>query len=335
MGANRPRVGSSTCVRSRVFYTDSVAKREDDEELSLEKTTVVKGDTFNQRIESATKAPPCIVMLEGPAGYVGKQWPIDRTDIIIGRSMTSGVFIDDRSVSRSHAKLSLTNGDVFILDLESSNRTVVNDDALPPLVPMKLNNNDQIKTGNVLFKFLERGSVEAHAIEQLQNKSEKDPLTGIFNKGALAVKGAEAFKRAKLLKVPMSLAVFDIDHFKKVNDAPGLGHAAGDYVLKELASVIGTKLIRGDDYFARYGGEEFVVLLFGSNLQQGNEIGERLRATIEGHTFVYNGIKIPLTISVGVSTKEPEMTSWEEMFGKADAALYVSKRGGRNRVTSA
>jgi two-component system cell cycle response regulator len=309
-----------------------VAKRDDDDEQTLEKTTVVKGDTFKQRMEDATKTPPCLIMLEGPAGYVGKQWPIDRTDIIIGRSMTSAVFIDDRSVSRSHAKLSLTGGDVFILDLESSNRTVVNDDALPPLVPMKLANNDQIKTGNVLFKFLERGSVEAHAIEQLQTKSEKDPLTGIYNKGALAIKGTESFKRAKLLKVPMSLAVFDIDHFKKVNDS--IGHAAGDFVLKELASVIGTKLIRGDDYFARYGGEEFVVLLFGSNLVQANEIGERLRATIEGHSFVYNGTKIPVTISVGVSTKEGEMSTWEEMFGKADDALYVSKRGGRNRVTS-
>jgi len=283
-------------------------------------------------MEDATKAPPCLVMLEGPAGYVGKQWPIDRNDMIIGRSMTSGVFVDDRSVSRSHAKLSLAGGDVFIVDLESSNRTVVNDDALPPLVPIKLNNNDQIKTGNVLFKYLERGSVEAHALEQLQTKSEKDPLTGIFNKGALQVKGAESFKRAKLRKVPMSIAVFDIDHFKKINDTHG--HAVGDYVLREMASVIGTRLIRGDDYFARYGGEEFVVLLFGSNLQQAIEIGERLRATIEGHPFQTNGARIPVTISVGVATKEAEMTTWEEMFGKADDALYISKRNGRNRVTS-
>jgi two-component system, cell cycle response regulator len=309
-----------------------VAKRDEDEEVTSEATAVVKGDTFRQRIEDATKAPPCLVMLEGPAGYVGKQWAIDRTDMIIGRSMTSGVFVDDRSVSRSHAKLTLSGGDVYIVDLESSNRTVVNDDALPPLVPIKLNNNDQVKTGNVLFKFLERGSLEAHAIEQLQTKSEKDPLTGIYNKGALQMKGTESFKRAKLLKVPMSIAVFDIDHFKKINDTHG--HAVGDHVLREMASVIGTRLIRGDDYFARYGGEEFVVLLFGSSLQQANEIGERLRATIEAHRFMNGETRIPVTISVGVATKEPEMTTWEEMFGKADNALYASKRNGRNRVTS-
>ncbi|HVK62362.1 MAG TPA: diguanylate cyclase [Bdellovibrionales bacterium] len=303
-----------------------------DDDHSDEKTTIVKGDTFRVRMEEATKTPPCLVMLEGPAGYVGKQWPIDKVDLIIGRSMSSSIFVDDRSVSKSHAKISNANGEVFILDLESTNRTVVNDDTLPPLVPMKLNTNDQIKTGNVLFKFLEGGSIEAHAMEQLQNKSEKDPLTGAFNKGALHMKGAESFKRAKLLKVPMSISVFDIDHFKKVNDT--YGHSAGDFVLKELAQVISTKLIRLDDYFARYGGEEFVVVLFGSNLTQAAEIGERLRATIESHSFVFNGTKLPITISVGVASIAPQMSTWEEMFTKADDALYQSKRGGRNRVTS-
>lgn len=304
-----------------------------DDEQDFEKTAVVKGDTFRVRMEQASRTPPVLIMLEGPAGYVGKQWPLDKNDLIVGRSMTSAIFVDDRSVSKSHAKISIVNGDVFILDLESTNRTVVNDDTVPPLVPVKLNNNDQIKTGNVLFKFLEGGSIEAHAMEHLQTKSEKDPLTGAFNKGALHMKGAESFKRAKLLKVPMSIAVFDIDHFKKVNDTHG--HPAGDFVLKELSAVIGTKLIRLDDFFARYGGEEFVVVLFGSNLTQATEIGERFRATIEGHAFMTSGVRLPITISVGVATVSPEMTNWEELFSKADTALYASKRTGRNKVTSA
>ncbi len=306
----------------------------DDEkdEIPEDKTNVVYGDTFRSRMKKADQAPPCLVMLEGPAGYVGKQWPIDSTDIIIGRSMSSTIFVDDRSVSKSHAKLAIAAGDVFIIDLESTNRTVLNDEAIPPLVPVKLTNNDQIKTGNVLFKFLERGSIEAIAIDQLQTKAEKDPLTGIFNKGSLLTKGGEAFKRAKLLKVPLSIAVFDIDHFKKINDT--YGHPAGDYVLKEIAQVVQNKLIRLDDFLARYGGEEFVVLLFGSSLQQAMEIGERLRATIEQHPFAFEGHRLPITISVGVSTKEASMTIWEELFSKADEAMYLSKNGGRNRVSS-
>ena len=306
-------------------------KRPDDENTE-EKTSVVHGETFRYKMQKADQAPPTLVMLEGPAGYVGKQWPLTTNDMIIGRSMSSAVFVDDKSVSKSHAKLQLTNGEVYVIDLESTNRTVVNDEVIPPLVPIKLGNNDQIKTGNVLFKYLERGSIEAVAIEQLQTRGEKDPLTGAFNKGALNMKGPEAFKRAKLLKVPLSIAVFDIDHFKKINDTHL--HTGGDFVLRELVQVVQTKLIRLDDMLGRYGGEEFVVLLFGSTLQQALEIGERLRLTIESHRFEFEGKHIPVTISVGVATKEPAMSTWEELFSKADEALYAAKRGGRNRVSS-
>lgn len=299
-----------------------------------EKTVISAGLTVNRRIQEATKVPPSIMMLEGPAGYVGKQWPIDKSEMIIGRSMSSQVFVDDKSVSRSHTKLILKDDQVYVMDLESSNKTVVNDEAIPPMTPVLVNDNDTVKTGNVIFKFRAKGSLEAHAMEKLQEKSERDALTGAFNKGALAMRGQESFKRAKLLKVPISIAVFDLDFFKKINDNPNLGHPGGDFVLKEVVQVISTKLIRADDFLARYGGEEFVVILFGSNLTQALEIGERLRATIEGHKFVYNGFEVPVTISVGVSTKQPEMSTWEELFAVADQALYQSKRGGRNRVTS-
>lgn len=300
-----------------------------------EKTVISAGVTMNRRIAEAIKTPPSIRMLEGPAGYVGKQWTIEKSELIIGRSMTSQVFVDDKSVSRSHTKIILKDNDVYLMDLESANKTVVNEEAIPPMTTVKIKDSDIIKTGNVIFKFHERGSLDAHASAQVQEKSERDPLTGAFNKGALALRGQESFKRAKLLKVPISIAVFDIDFFKKINDNPNLGHSGGDYVLKDLVKVISTKLIRADDFLARYGGEEFVVILFGSNLQQAVEIGERLRQTIESHNFVYNGHEIPVTISVGVAAKQPEMSTWEELFAVADTAVYASKRGGRNRVTSA
>lgn len=300
-----------------------------------EKTVISAGLTMNRRIAEATKTPPSIMMLEGPAGYVGKQWAVEKSELIIGRSMTSQIFVDDKSVSRSHTKIILKDNDVYLMDLESANKTVLNDEAIPPMTTVKLKDNDTIKTGNVIFKFRERGSLDAHAMSQVQEKSERDPLTGAFNKGALALRGQESFKRAKLLKVPISIAVFDIDFFKKINDNPNFGHSGGDYVLKDLVKVISTKLIRADDFLARYGGEEFVVILFGSNLVQAVEIGERLRQTIESHNFVYNGHEIPVTISVGVAAKQPEMSTWEELFAVADTAVYASKRGGRNRVTSA
>jgi diguanylate cyclase (GGDEF)-like protein len=307
---------------------------EDEDTLTSEQTAVVAGHTFNRRMEDVRRQPPCLIMLQGPAGYVGKKWSLDKPDLIMGRSMSAQIFVDDRSVSKSHAKLQVANAEVFIIDLESTNKTVVNDISIPALSPRRLANNDEIKIGNVLFKFLESGSAEAHAIEQLSERSERDALTGAFNKGALLLKGPDAFKRAKALSVPLSIVVFDIDHFKKINDAPGLGHPCGDHVLKDLSQVIQSKLIRSDDYFARYGGEEFVVILFGSGLPQAVDIGERLRNTIESHHFMWEGRRVPVTISVGVSTMQKEMSTWDELFALGDQALFSSKRGGRNRVTA-
>jgi two-component system, cell cycle response regulator len=312
----------------------SSAKKKDFDDNSTvteEKTSIVQTLTFDRRLQQMSKMPPSMVLLMGPAGYVGRHWSIDGDDIIIGRSMSANVFIDDRSVSKSHAKLTHSFGEVSIIDLDSTNKTIVNGAAIPPFVPKKLENNDQIKVGNVLFKYLAQGSLEAVAAQNLQQKSEKDALTTIWNKGALSVKGPELVKRAKLLGVPLSLLVFDLDHFKKIND--GYSHQGGDYVLKEVATVIQSKLIRGDDYFARFGGEEFVIVLMATNIKIGEEIGERIRATIEKHEFIFDGKKIPVTISIGISEMEPEMSTFDELFSKSDSALYASKNSGRNRVT--
>jgi len=304
---------------------------DDFETNTEEKTSIIKGETFSQRMKQVERVPPSLVLLMGPAGYVSRQWTIDNSDIIIGRSMTSSIFIDDRSVSKSHAKLTVSFGEVAIIDLDSTNKTVINGVAIPPFVPKKLNNSDQVKIGNVLFKYLEEGSIEAAAHQNLQTKSEKDSLTDIWNKGALLQKGPEFFKRAKLLEVPLSLLVFDLDHFKVVNDS--YSHQAGDHVLQQTAQIIQSKLIRNDDFFARFGGEEFVILLFGSNIQQAEEIGERIRATIEKHDFIHDGQTLPVTVSIGIAAQEEKMSSFDELFAKADSALYASKNSGRNRVT--
>ncbi len=296
-----------------------------------EKTNIVQTLTFDRRLQQMSKMPPSMVLLMGPAGYVGRHWSLESNDIIIGRSMSSNVFIDDRSVSKSHAKLTYSFGEVSIIDLDSTNKTIVNGSAIPPFVPKKLENNDQIKIGNVLFKFMAQGSLEAVAAQNLQQKSEKDALTTIWNKGALVLKGPELVKRSKLLNSPLCLLVFDLDHFKKINDT--YTHQGGDYVLKEVAQVIQSRLIRTDDYFARFGGEEFVIALSGINLKFAEEIGERIRMTIEKHDFSYDSKKIPVTVSIGISELEPEMSSFDELFAKADTALYASKNSGRNRVT--
>ncbi|MCB0419395.1 MAG: GGDEF domain-containing protein [Bdellovibrionales bacterium] len=299
---------------------------------ALDKTSIVQSDTFKVRIAEANQSPPCFVLLVGPAAQVGRQWAIQESDRIIGRAVGSYVFVDDRSLSKSHAKLILHAGEVKIIDLESTNKTLVNNKVLRPLTPEKLNNNDQVKMGNVIFKFLEKGNIETAAAAQTYDRGTTDALTGISNRGGLEEKGKEYFRKSDLLAVPLCVITFDIDHFKKINDTHG--HSAGDYVLQELASLVSERLIRGNDFFARSGGEEFTLLLLGGSKEAGLEISERIRQTIEAHNFNYEGIRIPVTVSLGVSEKTLNDHQWKDILERADAALYVSKGSGRNQVNS-
>jgi two-component system, cell cycle response regulator len=297
----------------------------------VEKTSVIQSETFKVRLAQAGQAPPALVLLVGPAQHVGRQWSLEGTDRIIGRSETSHVHIYDPSVSKSHAKIVIQGGEVSIIDLESTNKTIVNGKVIPSLTPVKLSNNDQIKTGNIILKFLARGNIETVSTAETFDRSQTDPLTGIFNRGALNAKANDFFKKSQVLDIPFTLLCFDIDHFKKVNDT--YGHSAGDYVLKEIARLIREKLIRENDFFARFGGEEFCVLLLGSPMTQAAEVAERIRSTVQHHSFEFQGRRIPITISLGLASANSMDQAWEPVFERADKALYESKRSGRNRLT--
>ncbi len=299
---------------------------------TADKTSIVASETFKGKLRAADEAPPAIIVLVGPTGYVGKQWLLTKTDLTIGRSVESDIYISDASISRAHAKFVVAGSEVSILDLGSTNKTSVNGHVLPALTAKRLKNNDQIKAGNIIFKFLERGSLEAISNQTVFEKAQKDALTTAYSKGALLEKGPEAIKRAETLNEPLSVITFDIDHFKKVNDTHG--HPGGDYVLKELGTLMQSKLVRSHDFFARYGGEEFVLILQATPLKTAQDVAERIRHTVQVHSFVFQNKTIPVTISVGVAEKLPT-DNWEQVYNRADKALYLSKQNGRNKVTAA
>ena len=126
---------------------------------------------------------------------------------------------------------------------------------------------------------------------------------------------------------------FDLDHFKKINDTHG--HDAGDYVLKEITSLIRTGYLRPKDVFARYGGEEFVVLLSNTGAKAAAELAERIRAAVETHAFIYEGKRVPVTTSLGVAELRADIESAQTLIKAADKALYAAKTGGRNKVVIA
>ncbi len=302
------------------------------EESKLDKTSVVDGDTLKIRLDEVRKRPPALILLMGPTGLIGKQWPIDKNEMYIGRDISCDVQIDEKSLSKKHAKIVKSQDEVSIIDQKSTNGTEICGVKLEPFVPLLLNNNDSIKLGNIIFKFAEQGALDSVMTAINFDRGNMDGLTQVLNKAAILRNLDESFKKALLTETNLSLIVFDLDHFKKINDAHG--HQCGDYVLREVSNVVKNQLIRSGDTFGRYGGEEFVIILYGSSLQRSCDVAERIRATIEKHDFVFAAEKIPVTVSLGVASLDGNMKGPEALFAKADKATYVSKGAGRNRVST-
>lgn len=161
--------------------------------------------------------------------------------------------------------------------------------------------------------------------EEYRTLSEYDQLTGIFNRRAYENRIMDALSAAGRYKRPLSLIMFDIDDFKKVNDE--LGHAAGDSVLKEVAAAVKEDL-RTTDILARVGGEEFMIIVPEATLETAVNIAERFRSKIENRSFA---IGSRITLSFGVTAYDKGMTK-ENMEYFVDLALYKAKQEGKNRV---
>jgi len=160
-----------------------------------------------------------------------------------------------------------------------------------------------------------------------------DPLTGLFNRRHFFEFAGQEIERSLRYHRAVSAIMFDIDHFKKVNDT--YGHAAGDVVLKEVAKHCQDKL-REVDIIGRYGGEEFVVLLPEATLETARQVAERLRAEVASLSVSAPDVEKPIlvTISLGVAELGGEFLTVDKLLANADYALYQSKQTGRNRVTT-
>lgn len=171
----------------------------------------------------------------------------------------------------------------------------------------------------------------ARLFEKYRIKAAYDDLTSLHNRSSLGELLAEAFKRSEAGQGELSLAMVDIDHFKRFNDS--FGHLAGDSVLRLLASAL-RRFSRPGDHVGRFGGEEFLVLLPDTGFEQAMQYAERLRREIEklGRLLLKRYRGHPLTISIGISAYEPALKSREELIAKADEALYSAKNLGRNRI---
>lgn len=269
-----------------------------------------------------------LLQLKGPR--IGSRVFLAEGETVFGRSDSCTVVLGVESVSRRHCSIRVEGGEVRILDLGSTNGTWLNGRRLPVDEPTRIEMGDRLEIGEVVYKLLREGDVEAAYLEELRRLAITDVLTGAYNRRYLIEHLEKEVVRCLRHRRPLSLLLFDVDHFKRLNDT--YGHLAGDRILEELSARIRLRFLRKADVFARYGGEEFVVVLTETDARQANAAAERLRALVADEPFLVEGAKVSVTVSIGLASLDEETSSTGALLARADENLYRAKRGGRNRV---
>jgi len=289
--------------------------------------TEYKVKAEDEREEDREAKRPCLIMIKGD--FIGQVYELSQDVIMIGRSDEVQLVVSDVSVSRRHAMIVNRQGDFYVSDLGSTNGTFLNRQSVTTAT--LLSEGDKVSVGHVTFKFSFQDEDDTTYHLMLRNMAVKDSLTRIFNRRYFLEAVEKEFDYTRRNHSGLAVILFDIDHFKRVNDS--YGHAAGDYVLKTMAELI-EREARGYDVFARYGGEEFIFLMRGANREAASALAERVRSTVEGKVFEYDGHTLSVTISLGVSwwNGEDPLSAPEELVKRADQQLYEAKRAGRNCV---
>lgn len=261
---------------------------------------------------------------------VGQVTSLNGLVLEVGRLAKNQLHLPFEGVSRLHARIVYQQNAYWVEDLGSANGTFVQGTRI---TRHRLADGDVVQFGpRVVFRYSITDTGEEKILRQLYESSVKDALTGAFNREYFNERLKAEVAYARRHKSELSLVVFDVDYFKKVNDT--YGHPAGDAVLRTVVNALG-KTLRAEDVLARYGGEEFGVVLRGVNLESAHGVAERLRGIAEAASTPHEGTVIRCTISAGCAALSCcENPSTEALVAVSDRRLYIAKRGGRNRVVS-
>lgn len=251
--------------------------------------------------------------------------------VVIGREATTGLQLQDSTVSKRHAKVTLSDGNSLeVEDLGSTNGTTINGQ---PISRARLHPGDVLGFGGVSLRLDMLTIPElAHltrVVERL-HAADRDPLTGLLNRGWCKDGIPELMARQERNRLALSCAFIDLDHFKRINDT--WGHAVGDSVLTIAARLL-MMAVRDGDPCVRWGGEEVVVFLPNSGLQESVEAAERIRSALLAYRWESTAPGLSVTASIGVAQRHAN-EALESWLSRADRAVYQAKSAGRNRVSA-
>lgn len=297
-------------------------------ELPVEPTFELEGDRIT-RISDAPAAVSArdrslLLRLDGTFG--GELVSLGTEAVTIGRDQDNTLVVDDAGVSRRHVRIRWLRGRHVLEDGQSKNGTYVRGRRVSEAA---LADGDIIQLGpRVCLRYTVTDELHERLLRQLYESSTLDALTNIGNRRYFESRLASELSYAKRHGSELSVVIFDIDHFKRVNDTHG--HLVGDNVIRHVARIAREEL-RSEDVLARYGGEEFVALLRHTDLKGAVCVADRIRATVA--VLPIGAERVSVTVSGGcASLAEREPSDGAALLARADERLYLAKSGGRNRV---
>jgi two-component system cell cycle response regulator len=263
----------------------------------------------------------------------GRMFLLPDGPAVIGRDKSATVHLDDKGLSRQHARVVHSGARWSIEDLASRNGTFVDGERIQKAALLD-DGARIILSANVVLRFNLVDEIEERVTKQLFEASTRDALTGLYNRRYLDERLAAEVSFAHRHKDQLGFMMFDIDHFKKVNDEHG--HLVGDAVLQTVGHQM-PKLVRTEDVVARYGGEEIAIIARGINIDGLSVLAERVRRAVSELHVVFDGGSVRVTISAGVASLAEcdGQATGDLLIALADERLYRAKSGGRNRVCCA
>lgn len=258
------------------------------------------------------------------------QIPLERGTVILGRGQDADIRFEDELVSRRHCALSFDGSSVTVEDLGSTNGTFVDGNFVHKQV---LDSDNRLQIGKMVLKVAYKDPSEEAFSREIYEAATTDSLTGLLNRQAFMDRSAGELIYARRNNAFVHVLMIDVDNFKRVNDT--WGHQCGDLVLKEVARLLSEEK-RDSDLLSRYGGEEFLLLMGGITPEDAKKRAEKLRNSIAQHIFSWMDTVIPVTISIGISSRQGfNIKQINDLIAESDKLLYIAKDCGKNQVITA
>jgi two-component system cell cycle response regulator len=281
--------------------------------------------TLSGEVAQALKLPhqPVLVVISG--AEMGTRKPVDRS-VVIGRDPGCDLVLADALVSNRHALVEDRGDSWTLVDLGSTNGTSVNGHKASEFV---LSRNDKLGFGRTVVRFEIQDPLEQAYDAVVERLLNVDDLSGLLVRRKFDADLAAAIETARADGEPLGLLMMDLDGVKGINDTHG--HRFGAYTIGESGKLIG-QLLEDRGFAARFGGDEYVAALPGLDLAATEAVGQEILGAVAEHTYEKDGIRLKPGISIGVAAFPESAGDAEQLFQRADEALYRAKRGGKCRV---